>query len=258
MRQSGAPERRRGRRSRNSALPTTWTTKPGEEAGDRRHVAVDALDQLAGAVLGVERVVERQEVTGEVGPQGVGGPPADVLGHVGLGDHGRDLRQRARPARKVDGDAHERVQVGAPDWARSMNMPASVGVGELQGDRRRRGGRRAAARRRPLRPQVGRDEVAIEVRVARGAPVISTRTDSVRCCPGRPGGRAALHGGRDGSRGGLDGAAAGMFPDLPVVRLLAAPYGDRLRPARDYRHGGPCIGRPVSATMPGVPTGRCR
>ena len=60
--------------------------KAREEVRDGRDVAVDTLDQLAGGVLGVERIVELEDVAREVGAQRVGRAPAEVLGHVRLGD----------------------------------------------------------------------------------------------------------------------------------------------------------------------------
>jgi hypothetical protein len=131
-----------------------------EEAGDGRHVAVDALDELAGAVLGVERVVQRQQVPREVGPECVGGPPADVLGHVGLGDHGH-LREQ-RDGQEGGGDPQQgrrrRPGLGVVDEG-----AGEEGVGQLQPDpREEEEGEQQQTR--PLGSQVRRDEVAIEVR----------------------------------------------------------------------------------------------
>jgi hypothetical protein len=134
--------------------------EPGEEAGDGRHVALDPLDELARAVLGVERVVQHEQVPCQIGPQCVGGPPADVLGHVGLGDHGHLGEQRH--GEEGGGDPHEgrrrRPGLGAVD-----EDTEEVGVGQSQPDpRHEEEGEQGQAR--PLGSQVGRDEVAIEVR----------------------------------------------------------------------------------------------
>ena len=82
--------------------------EPGEEPGDGRHVAVDALDQLARVVGGVERVVEVEDSPGQVDPEGIGGAPAEVDRHVRLGDRRhlrgeRDRREHRREAQELGG-----------------------------------------------------------------------------------------------------------------------------------------------------------
>ena len=69
-----------------------------EEVCHLCHVAVDALDQLAGGVLIMEAEVEVQAVPGKVQAQGVGGVPGDRLADIRHRD-GDDLLQ--------DGDADE-------------------------------------------------------------------------------------------------------------------------------------------------------
>ena len=61
-----------------------------EEVRQRRDVAVDPFDQLAGRRRLVEPHVEVEHVIGEAGPHLVGGGPPDLLGQVG-GDDGQHL-----------------------------------------------------------------------------------------------------------------------------------------------------------------------
>lgn len=64
--------------------------KPREEVGERPHVAVDPLDELARRVGMMEFEIQSQAVGGEIGTQGVGGRPADILPHGGRSD-GEDV-----------------------------------------------------------------------------------------------------------------------------------------------------------------------
>jgi hypothetical protein len=89
--------------------------KARKEVGYGRDVAIDALDQFARAVLGVERGVEIEHVARQIGPQRVGSPPAEVLGHVCLGNC-RDLGQ--------NGDAEEQQR----DQDEPLERLAGLGV----------------------------------------------------------------------------------------------------------------------------------
>ena len=84
----------------------------GEEVGQVGHVAVDALDQLAGGALLMEPQVEGQAVPGQVCPQPVGGRPAHPLPRVGgpdgqqllgHGDGHEEARPPGQPRRGVSG-----------------------------------------------------------------------------------------------------------------------------------------------------------
>ena len=70
-----------------------------EEVGQLGHVAVDALDQLAGADVVVIAHIQVQAVAGHLGAQGIGGRPGHVFTHVGGADPHHLLEQ---------GDADER------------------------------------------------------------------------------------------------------------------------------------------------------
>ena len=57
-----------------------------EEGGHLGHIAVDALDQLAGGVVVVETHIQVQAVPGQLGAQGVGRRPGHVFAQVGDAD----------------------------------------------------------------------------------------------------------------------------------------------------------------------------
>ena len=93
--------------SSSSALPSTRMTKLREEVGQRGHIAVDPLDQLAGRAPLVKLHVQPQAVQRQIGAQGVGGLPADILANVGRGD--RDTcRCASATAKKQRRRCHQR------------------------------------------------------------------------------------------------------------------------------------------------------
>ena len=90
----------------------------GEETGDRRDITVNALDQLAGRVVFVERGVQRETVQSKIGAQSIGGGPCDALAEVGGADQQHLLcdgcsqeqrrdQQQLRLWRTADGAIHE-------------------------------------------------------------------------------------------------------------------------------------------------------
>jgi len=78
----------------------------GEEPGERAHVAVDALDQLARRVCFVERHIELEAVRGQVETQGVGGFPGNGLAQIG--DAERDRLSRHGDAQEEQRHADQR------------------------------------------------------------------------------------------------------------------------------------------------------
>jgi len=93
-------------------------------------------------VLGVERSIEIEHVAREIGAQLVGSTPAEVLGHVRLGD-GRDLRED-RNAEEQQRDQDEPLKRLAGLGVVNEDSD-DLGVGELQSDsgKQRRPSRRA-------------------------------------------------------------------------------------------------------------------
>ena len=122
----------------------------GEKLGQGGHVAVDALDQLAGGVRLVKGHVQAQDVGGQVAAQGVGGRPGNALAEIGrpkadgLDDDGRAQVDQGRP-RQFPG---RRPGLGGVD-----KRAHDLRVDQLQANARdQKPGQQQDAR--PLRPQI--------------------------------------------------------------------------------------------------------
>ena len=111
---SSAPMRQSSRHSsastptRNSALPSTWTTNRREEPGDGGTSPSIRSSSSPAPWSAWNAVVEGEHVRREVDAQRVRRAPAEVLGDVHLG-HGRDLGQQ-RDREERAGDADEVVE----------------------------------------------------------------------------------------------------------------------------------------------------
>jgi hypothetical protein len=134
--------------------------EPGEEARDGGNVAVDALDELAGPMLRMERAVELEHVSGEIGSEHVRGAPAEIAGDVRLRD-GRHLREE-RDAEEDHGDADELIERPARLGAVDERL-GDQRVGQLQADPGEQQDPEQHGTR-PLRSQVSRKQCTVEFR----------------------------------------------------------------------------------------------
>ena len=124
-------EQQRERAEQQQSVADQVDDQAGEEVAERSDVAVGALDQLAGAVAGVERRVEPQDMERQVGAQPVGGGQADVLGDVDLAELGE--LEGEGDAEEEDGDAQQGGERRA--GGRVIDEEAEdARVGELQPD----------------------------------------------------------------------------------------------------------------------------
>ena len=169
----------------------------GEELRQGGHVAVDALDELTRRVGFVEAHVEVQDVLGEVGAQIVGGPPADLLGHVGRG-HVQHLMPHGQGG-EAAGQGEEPAQ-RAPGGS-----PVEKGANQLRVDRLagEAGSEQHGEQRHPAaqRPQVSAQEAEVGTDRDHGIP----RGGRPRAADGRVGeGRATTSAGSAPGDGSAD------------------------------------------------------
>jgi len=101
------PKQQRQNADKQDSVADDRDDEAGEEIGERRHVAVDPLDQLAGLVSLMKAKVELEAMLGQVGPEGVRCEPADVLGDISFRD--RDALDQQRDRQELDGRRRERL-----------------------------------------------------------------------------------------------------------------------------------------------------
>ena len=102
-----------------------------EEFGQRRDVAVDALDQLAGRVRLVKWHIEAEQVAGQVGTEAVRGCPAQIEAGIGTAQVDHPAQQ---PDDQVE-DARERQDGQRPTCLRSVEEHTNdLGVDQSQRD----------------------------------------------------------------------------------------------------------------------------